>query len=60
MQTRARIRSRSMARQAQVPGGADPFDDPSIKSAVMGGDVDDLESNPFETTSLKRVRVCVF
>lgn len=43
-----------MARQAQVPGGADPFDDPSIKSAVMGGDIDDLESNPFETTSLKR------
>ncbi|KAL4400720.1 trans-Golgi network membrane protein [Malassezia pachydermatis] len=32
---------------------SDPFDDPSIQSAVKGGDYDDLESNPFETTSLR-------
>ena len=31
-----------------------PFDDPSVQSAVRGGgDHDDLESNPFETSSLK-------
>lgn len=39
---------------AMAPQNEDPFDDPSIRSAVAGGDIDDLESNPFETTSLKQ------
>lgn len=35
------------------PRDSNPFDDPSIQSAVKGGDIDDLEANPFETTSLR-------
>lgn len=32
---------------------SNPFDDPSVQSAVRGGDFDDLEASPFETASLK-------